>query len=432
MKYLFTLSIAVSCFLCSMASAQTTPGIQWQKMIGGSSNDYMYSVIQTADGGSLIGGYSGSTISGDKTEANQGGFDYWVLKLGISGNIEWQNTIGGSSGDQLYTVIQTADDGYLLGGYSNSNISGDKSEVSQGNSDYWVVKLGASGNIEWQNTIGGNSVDYLNAVIETTGGGYLLGGYSESGISGDKTAAGIGDFWVVQLNASGSIVSQYTIGGNSGDQLISIVQTTDGGFLFGGYSSSGISGNKTEASKGSYDYWVVKADVSGNIEWDKTIGGSDKDYLRFALQSDDGGYLLGGYTLSGLSGNKTEASQGGWDYYVVKLNSAGGIEWQNTIGGLNDDFLFSGIEVIGGGYLLGGYSISSVSGDKTAPKKGEEDEWILKLDGSGNIIWQQTFGGDGTEYLYSIAQSADGGFLLGGTSASPISDDVTEGATGYD
>ena len=150
--------------------------IEWQNTIGGNYTDQLYSIQQTTDGGYILGGWSESYISGDKTENSFGGSDYWVVKLDSIGNIQWQNTIGGNSGDGLYSVQQTTDGGYILGGVSTSNISGDKTENSQGYIDYWVVKLDASGNIQWQNTIGGNSDDYLTSIQQTTDGGYILGG----------------------------------------------------------------------------------------------------------------------------------------------------------------------------------------------------------------------------------------------------------------
>ena len=270
----------------------------------------------------FLGGWSNSNISGDKTENSQGDYDYWVLKLDPTGNIQWQNTIGGSINDQLYSIQQTIDGGYILGGWSNSNISGDKTENSQG-TDYWVVKLDASGNIQWQNTIGGSFLDYLNCMQQTSDGGFILAGSSQSGISGDKTedSQGGSDYWVVKLDAFGNIQWQNSIGGNSDDYLTSIQQTIDGGYILGGYSNSGISGDKTENYQGLYDYWVVKLDATGNIQWQNTIGGNSWDELISIQQTNDGGYILGGHSSSGISGDKTENSQGDYDYWVVKLTN---------------------------------------------------------------------------------------------------------------
>ncbi len=408
--------------------------IEWQNTIGGNYTDQLYSIQQTTDGGYILGGWSESYISGDKTENSFGGSDYWVVKLDSKGNIQWQNTIGGNSGDGLYSVQQTTDGGYILGGVSTSNISGDKTENSQGYIDYWVVKLDASGNIQWQNTIGGNSDDYLTSIQQTTDGGYILGGWSNSNISGDKTENSQGDYdyWVLKLDPTGNIQWQNTIGGSINDQLYSIQQTIDGGYILGGWSNSNISGDKTENSQGT-DYWVVKLDASGNIQWQNTIGGSFLDYLNCMQQTSDGGFILAGSSQSGISGDKTEDSQGGSDYWVVKLDAFGNIQWQNSIGGNSDDYLTSIQQTIDGGYILGGYSNSGISGDKTENYQGLYDYWVVKLDATGNIQWQNTIGGNSWDELISIQQTNDGGYILGGHSSSGISGDKTENSQGdYD
>ncbi|MFT5827643.1 MAG: hypothetical protein ACI9AB_000590, partial [Urechidicola sp.] len=407
--------------------AQAT-AIEWQNTIGGSGDDILYSVSQTSDGGYILGGRASSGISGDKTEASQGGADYWVVKLNSLGVIEWQNTIGGSSYDGLESINQTSDGGYILGGRSYSGISGDKTEAGQGGYDYWVVKLNSLGVIEWQNTIGGSSSDNLESINQTSDGGYILGGYSQSGISGDKTEAsqGSNDYWVVKLNSLGVIEWQNTIGGSSIDQLQSINQTSDGGYILGGHSRSGLSGDKTEASQGSYDYWVIKLNSLGVIEWQNTIGGSGLDFLEAINQTSDGGYILGGRSSSGISGDKTEASQGGVDYWVVKLTSLGVIEWQNTIGGSVTDNLYSINQTSDGGYILGGLSYSGLSGDKTEASQGGYDYWVVKLNSLGVIEWENTIGGSGNDQLFSINQTSDGGYILGGHSRSGISGDKSE------
>jgi hypothetical protein len=240
-------------------------------------------------------------------------------------DIEWDNTIGGSGFDVLLSVLQTSDGGYLLGGYSDSGANGDKTENSQGGNDYWVVKLDASGAVQWDNTIGGSGNDILFSVLQTSDGGYLLGGRSTSPAGGDKTENSLGnfDYWVVKLDGSGGVQWDHTIGGSGDDLLFSVIQTSDGGYLLGGYSDSDANGDKTENSQGGSDYWVVKLDGSGAVQWDNTIGGSDVDELYSVIQTSDGGYLLGGYSDSGANGDKTESSQGETDYWVVKLDGSG-------------------------------------------------------------------------------------------------------------
>lgn len=421
--FLFFLS-AMSGWLSGQA-----PAIQWQNTIGGESYDVMHDVLQTADGGYLLGGDSRSNTAGDKTENSQGGYDYWVVKLDAVGNILWQNSLGGDTDDFLNSMQQTPDGGYILGGYSYSGLSGDKTEASLGGADFWIVKLDATGNILWQNAIGGSGQDILYAIQQTTDGGYVVGGQSDSNISGDKTENSQGgtDYWVLKLDAAGNIVWQNTIGGSFYDEMRSMQQTADGGYILGGWSSSGISGDKTEPNLGSDgDYWVVKLDASGNILWQNTIGGNANDVLRDLQQTTDGGYILGGYSRSNISGNKTEASLGVEDYWVVKLDASGGIQWQNTIGGSLADVLLSLQQTTDGGYIVGGYSRSNVSGDKTQNTWGLNDYWVLKLDVSGNILWQRDIGGQDLDELYAVKQTTDGGYILGGHSRSLISGDKTE------
>ncbi|HRB25677.1 MAG TPA: T9SS type A sorting domain-containing protein [Bacteroidia bacterium] len=406
--------------------------IEWQNTIGGSGVEFLNYTQQTSDGGYILGGRSNSGVSGDKTEPSKGDYDYWVVKLDATGNIQWQNTIGGDDADWLQSVQQTTDNGYILGGWSKSNISADKTENSQGASDFWVVKLDSIGNIQWQNTIGGDSTDNLYSLQQTTDGGYILGGFSISSISGDKTEYSIGgsDYWVVKLDASGNIQWQNTIGGYENDNLYSLQQTTDGGYILGGRSMSNATGDKTENSQGLDDYWVVKIDATGNIQWQNTIGGNSWDELESIEQTSDGGYILGGSSDSDNSGDKTENSQGDFDYWVVKLDATGNLQWQNTIGGDNWDKLKSIQQTTDGSYIFGGYSSSNISGDKTENSQGNYDYWVINIDSIGNILWQNTIGGLYAEALSSIKQTIDGGYIIGGQSVSPISGDKTEDSQG--
>ena len=432
------LILVFSCSLFTLCRAQAA--IEWQNTIGGSGNDWLYYIQQTTDGGYILGGESFSNISGDKTENCYGNSDYWLVKTDTVGNLQWENTIGGSGSETLLSVQQTADGGYILSGYSGSNISGDKTENSIGGFstvDYWIVKTDTAGNILWQNTIGGSDDDLLFSVQQTTDGGYILGGYSRSNISGDKTENSNGDYdyWVVKIDAAGNIQWQNTIGGSGADYLRSIQQTADGGYILGGYSYSYISGDKTETSIGGSDYWLVKTDTGGNIQWQNTIGGSSYDYFNSIQQTADGGYILGGYSSSHISGDKTENSFGNkYDYWLVITDSLANIQWQNTIGGSGDDQLYTIKQTVDGGYILGGGSNSSISGDKTEGNRDTteitDDYWIIKTDASGNIQWQKTIGGNNYDRLFSMQQTAKGEYILGGYSFSNISGDKTENIMG--
>ena len=185
-KYLLLTAV---CFLLIPFSFSQAPEIEWQKTIGGLNEDLLHCIQQTTDGGYILGGESVSSNTIDKTEVSNGEYDYWVIKLNPSGEIEWQNTIGGNAHDRLDYLIQTPDGGYLVGGTSTSGISGDKTEACYGGNDYWIIKLSAAGEIEWQNTIGSSAEDYLTQMNFTSAFCYILGGDSYGGSSGEKTMA---------------------------------------------------------------------------------------------------------------------------------------------------------------------------------------------------------------------------------------------------
>src|SRR5688572_15886260 len=427
---------AISIFPYFGLQAQTAPAKLWDKTIGASGLDQLSILKQTSDGGYILGGGSDSGISGDKSQASKGALDFWVVKTDANGTKTWDKTIGGSSDESFRTMIQTTDGGYILGGYSNSGISGDKSQASKGLFDYWVVKIDATGNKVWDKTLGGSADESLFSVHQTTDGGFILAGNSKSGISGDKTQAskGLADFWVVKLDATGTKVWDKTLGGRCDEALHSVQQTADGGYILGGTSVSSISGDKTEASKGLTDFWVVKLDASGTKVWDKTLGGSaDDSGLINILQVTDGGYVVSGSSASGISGDKTEASKGSTDYWVVKLDATGTKVWDKTLGGSAADGPRALQQTADGGYIIGGTSASGLSGDKSEANKGTtnvNDYWVVKLNTTGNKVWDKTLGTSGTESFNSLRQTSDGGFLVGGYSDSGINGDKTQATKG--
>jgi hypothetical protein len=387
----------------------------------------------TSDGGYILGATSRSDISGDKTENSMGVLDYWILKTDTLGDLQWQNTIGGSDNDILNCIRQTSDGGYILGGSSFSSISGDKTEAVMGMEDMWIVKTDNLGNIQWQNTIGGTNNDELWSIQQTADGGYIAGGWSLSGIGADKTEICLGgsDYWMVKLDSAGNIQWQNTIGGSATDILKSIIQTNDGGYMLAGYSNSPLSGDKTENNMGDYDYWIVKTDSAGNIQWQNTIGGMLGDYMYCVKQTTDNGYILGGKSFSDISSDKNEMSQGGSDYWIVKTDAQGIIQWQNTIGANSDDLLYYLQQTFDGGYILIGYSDSFISGDKNEDTQGGEDYWVVKTDTAGTITWQNTIGGDNNDIAFYVEQTVDTGYILGGYSFSNMSGDKKEDNYGF-
>lgn len=421
-------------FLSIFAIYAQDPNILWQKTIGGSGKDFLYDLKKTSDGGYIYGGSSESNISGDKTENTNGFTDIWLIKSDSEGQIEWQNTIGGNNFDIMHSIELTSDGGYIICGESDSNISGDKTENSRGFADFWILKLDSVGNVEWDRTIGGSDFDDV-PYLKIIDNGYYICGSSWSDISGDKTenSRGYSDYWLLKLDFSGNIIWQKTIGGEMNDLPNAIVVTDDGGCIVGGYSESSISGEKTENSKGASDYWIVKVDETGTIEWDKTLGGSKSEILRSLIQTSDYGFLLTGRSWSDNSGDKTEDSKGEYDFWIVKVDATGTIEWDRTMGGNKFDDPFSAKQTSDGGYIIGGYSDSDISGDKTENGEGEFDFWLVNLNNLGIIESQNTIGGNNLDRINAVIQTNNGNYVLGGSSKSNISGDKTENSRGdYD
>lgn len=418
------------CIIYVNAFTQIT--ITVQKTLGGSGADYFTCLTPTRDGGLISGGTSFSDISFEKSENGRGNGDYWVVKTDKLGKIQWDKTIGGSDNDNLKSIIQTSDGGYALIGESSSNISFEKSENSRGSSDYWLVKLDSKGNIQWDKTIGGSGTEYIDNFVQTEDGGYILAGSSDSYISGEKSenSRGFFDYWVVKLNKYGKKIWDKTIGGNGYDWCSPISLTKDGGVIVGGFSNSNISGEKTEDSRGGSDYWLVKLDSRGNIQWDKTIGGSADEYCHGIDQTDDGGYIIAGSSLSGVSGEKTEYNRGGADYWAVKIDRNRKIQWDKTIGGSGDDWCNNMIQTKSGGYMLVGGSLSSPDssgrGDKSEYSRGGADYWVVNLDNRGKLIWEKTIGGYYDDWGDAVAEPQKNLFWVGGLSYSPIGADKTD------
>jgi hypothetical protein len=450
MKKNYTLIVLLlGCLLhhCNSWAQEMRPVIKWQKTIGGNATDQLFCLVPTPGHGFITGGYSYSDVSGEKTANSKGGCDFWIMKQDSVGTILWQKTIGGGMDDVLSCISLCPDGGYILSGTSLSGADGDKTDTlkddpsttAYSGGDLWIMKLDSMGNILWQKTLGGNYAEgrdvsassgasfdstyaYLSIthIEPTTDGGYIAGLSSTSGISGDKTAVNraeansmfsffypsFGDYWILKLDASGNIQWQQTFGGEDNERFSMVKQTSDGGYIVGGTSSSFLltlfgftasGGDKTGAIRGGDDYWILKLSATGAIQWQKTIGGTEDDRLMSVGLTTDGGYILGGYSNSGFSGEKTDTCRGDFDYWILKLNTLGDIVWQKTIGGNGTEIIASVKQTSDNGYLVAGTSASTISGEKTEMGYGgASDYWVLKLDDTGNIIWQKTMGGTGS------------------------------------
>jgi hypothetical protein len=330
------------------------PVIQWQKCYGGTGKEEPVEIAKTSDGGSILVGGTYSN-NGDVT-VNHGGADIWVVKLSSAGAISWQKSYGGSADDYGTSIKQTSDGGYIFAGTTNSN-NGDVSglHINAAHIDTWVVKLDAAGNITWQKCYGGSDDEGdWTEVQETADGGYIFETTTKSN-NGDVTGNhGGSDIWVVKLDNSGNLSWQKCFGGTAGEGGASIEQTADGGYIVGGnsYSSNG----DLTGNHGTIDCWMFKLTATGTISWQKNYGGGDDDLVKWAHQCKDGSYIFAADTKS-HDGDVTGLHQlSSWssDIWVVKTDANGNISWARAIGGNEDENGWQIIESDDGSYVISG------------------------------------------------------------------------------
>jgi hypothetical protein len=355
----------------------------WEKTYGGLNEESFGSVQSTPDGGCIVGGYS-MLPSGDVT-TNHGYSDMWVVKLDATGAIEWQRSIGGS-GQEINTDVKlTSDGGYILAGETHSDdgdITGFHSSSGFAESDAWVVKLDAAGHIEWQNALGGSDADRAWEVQQTSDGGYIVAGDSFSN-DGDATGNhGLQDAWLVKLSSTGSLVWHRSYGGSTFDQAFGVIQLTDGQFIMAGNTSSS-DGDVSSPGHGLSDLWVVRVDAAGDLVWEKRLGGSDHENAYAMDRSADGGVVIAGVSQSG--DGDLSGNHGAMDYWVIKLDTTDSIEWEKNLGGSLMDVTQSIVSTPDGGCAVAGWTYSD-DVDVTGFHGGTTDCWVVKLEGQGGAI----------------------------------------------
>lgn len=381
-----------------------TPTIGWERCFGGSNSEEANEIITTSDGNYIVAGSSNSTDH-DITN-NHGYYDFWIVKVSNTGVKLWEKSYGGTNPDEARSIKQTSDGGYIVAGYSQSN-NGDVSG-NHGGKDFWVIKLSATGVLEWQKTYGGTTDDYAENIQLTSDGGFIVAGRAFS-TNGDVTGNhGTYDYWVIKLSSAGVLEWQKALGGSGQDWAYSIKQTTDGGYIVGG-SCNSTNGDITN-SNGGFDYWIAKLSSTGVLQWQKSLGGVSDEYLTDIQLTPDGGYIVSGGSTSNES--TFSDNHGLSDYLIIKLNSSGTTEWKKIYGGGDDDSAESIIPLSDGNYIIKGKARSNsgdVTGNHLSPNN---DTWIIKIDNTGSLIWQKCFGGTGEEYSGNIVLTADNGFVF--------------------
>jgi regulation of enolase protein 1 (concanavalin A-like superfamily) len=248
----------------------------------------------------------------------------------LHGNKLWEKTFGGIRDDRGHSVQQTSDGGFILLGWTES--------FDAREADVWLIKTDASGNIEWDRTFGGSDRDKGSSVQQTSDGGFILVGYTES------FGAGWADVWLIKTDADGNKLWEKTFGGSGLDSGSSVQQTSDGGFIIVGYTTS--------FGAGGFDVWLIKTDADGNKLWEKTFGGSRRDWGSSVQQTSDGGFILVGYTTSFGAG----------DVWLIKTDANGNKQWDRTFGGSDWDEGWSVQQTSDGGFIIVGWTWSFGAG----------------------------------------------------------------------
>ena len=319
--------------------------IEWEKTYGGTGEEWPHCVRQTADGGYVVAGTTHS-FQADS-------YDYWVVKLDEGGEIEWERTYHAHSGDRAWSIEQTSEGGYIVAGWAGFGVTRRE--------DFWILKLDQAGTVEWENAYSSSGEDEARSIQQTTDGGYIIAGWSSSFTTGDGD-----DLWILKLSPSGLVEWEKAYIGEAFDRSFSIRQTTDGGYVVAGCSSS-------FDDNWIHDAWILKLDMLGNVVWEKAYGGEEYDRVSAIRQTLDGGFITTGYTESFGAGDR--------DIWVLKLDAGGNVEWEKTYGGPEADAWHDSAcdvrQTPDGGYIVGGETSSF--------GMAFHDIWLLRLDENGDI-----------------------------------------------
>lgn len=344
----------------------------WSRGIGGDAGEAAHCLAPTSDGGFVLAGWTESYSAGS--------YDAWLVKTDAVGTVTWDQTYGGTEWDAAYSVWQTTDGGFVLAGRTYT--------YAVGQSDAWLIRTDGTGNQLWHKPFGGALHDRTYEVQQTSDGGYILAGYTESKGAGGR------DLWLIKTDASGTAQWDKTFGGTDDEVGHAVRETPDGGYIVAGYTES--------YGAGPRDAWLIKTDGSGNRIWHKYYGGDRFDHARCVRNTSDGGYIVAGYTESYGSGGK--------NCWLIKTNDQGDKTWDKTYGGSQDDEIYQAMESADGGYLIYGYTASSGAGGR--------DAWLIKTGPTGTALWSMVFGGEEYDEALSGVETPGGEVYLAGTTSS--------------
>jgi len=407
-----TLFLTFLLLVCHSALLAQSPPVEWLKCYGGNYADFEPTIEPTSDGGYIMAGRvggPGGDVVGYHGNIDLG--DYWVVKMDHLGTIQWSRCLGGTFFDQPQMIHEAPDGSFLvLGEAASLPGDGDVTTTNHGGTDYWLVKLSATGSILWQKSYGGDRNEYAYDFKFTADGGYILAGETESSTGDVSGRHGGRDCWIVKVNSAGNIDWQRCIGGSNDDEAYSVVVLNDG-YAFTGYTSSS-DGNMSGYHGGVFDMLVAKLDLNGNLVWTRSLGSDNQDQGWGIVKGSDGGVVISGWTM-GNNGD-VSGSHGDTEFWLVKLNDqTGALVWQQCYGGSFNEMAYSIDVAPDGGYLLGGYA-ESKDGQVTCMTSSSHAAWIVKTSSTGALIWQKTLSGGLADEAFCVRSTSDGGLVASG------------------
>lgn len=380
----------------------------WSTNHGGNSFERAQDIVSTSDDGQVIVGHTRSSNNGDIGETIDGSQDIWVVKLDSSGNILWEHTYGGNSGGEVaFSISNTSDGGFIVAGQTTSSESGDVTGVNNGLSDMWLLKLDSNGIIEWERNFGTASTDIAYSVIQTNDSGYLMCGTTQVGTSFEAS--------VVKYSENGDFEWSHLYGGSGSEIAWDAVQLLGGDYIIAGEATS-INGDlPTDTQFFNDNYWIFRIDSSGALIWSKVYGGTSSDTCKSIILTNDNNLVFAGFSAS--QDFFVSNANGSKDVWLIKTDLNGDLIWESSFGGSNVDEAVDIIENPDGSFVVAGFTFS-IDGDVMTNVYDRSNYWVFQADSSGNLQWEQVFGGDDFEEARALTRNNDGSYTITGFSDS--------------
>ncbi len=398
--YTITISDGV-CDLTRTISLATLPGIQLSRAMGASFTDRVGGIVLTPSGNIVLGGVTNG-LDGE-LQSFLGSSDFCLSEIAPDGTLNWVNHFGGSNYDYCTDVIPTSDDGYLLAGETRS-ADGDVNS-QYGNGDGWIVKTNATGDIEWSQNFGGTQYDVFNAAAPSNDGNYLLAGNTLSDDMDISNPLGLTDAWLVKASANGNLLWSKNFGGTSSDYFNDVTQASDGSIWAVGRSFS--SDVDAPFNRGSTDLFVVRLNSNGDKIWSNTYGGQFLDEGNAIIETADGNMVIA--NVSSSNDGDILDGQGVNDAWIIKMDPNGNILWSKNFGGTSSEGAEAITETNDGGLFIAGYSYNyPIVNFQSA------EYFVIKTDSDGNLEWENTYGGDDADFATAVLQADNDDYYIGG------------------